>query len=225
MTNIDWLKSFHSFSFGEYFNPDNINFGPLRVLNDDTILAGGGFPKHPHRDMEIVTIVTEGAVAHEDSMGHKEVIRAGEIQRMTAGAGVFHSEFNNSDYEDLKLLQIWLMPNRKGLEPSYQQIQYDPAQSRNKLLKLVSGKESGGQIFINQDADIYRSNLEEGKVLEFQIKPGRGVYIFVIEGIIEVNGKGLFRGDAAEISEENSVSIKAADHSDFIFFDLNLEGY
>lgn len=222
-TEIDWLKSFHSFSFGEYFDPENIHFGPLRVLNDDTVLPGAGFPMHPHKEMEIVTIVTHGELTHQDSMGNKEVIHAGAVQRMTAGTGVRHSEFNDSDFEEVTLLQIWLIPNKQGLTPSYQQIKYEPSDSKNKLLKLVSGNPAEGLIFINQDADIYRSNLEQDHTIDFKIREKRGIYIFVISGILEVNGKGLFMGDAAEISGESQLNITGKDHTDFILFDLSMQ--
>lgn len=166
-TKIDWLESYHSFSFGEYYDPSNIYFGPLRVMNDDIILAGGGFPTHPHRDMEIVTIVLEGTVAHKDSTGGEGTITVNEIQRMTAGKGIQHSEFNPSDSEVLKLLQIWFIPNQQGLNPSYEQRKFSHEEKKNKLLKVVSGTKEEGIIFINQDAEIFLSDLDKGKEIKY----------------------------------------------------------
>ncbi|KAF0214212.1 MAG: hypothetical protein FD178_2601 [Ignavibacteria bacterium] len=142
-TKIDWLDSYHSFSFGEYYDPKNMGFGPLRVINDDLIQAGAGFPTHPHRDMEIVTIVTQGAVAHRDSSGGEGIIRVGEVQKMSAGKGIFHSEFNASDKEVLKLYQIWIMPNQNGLKPGYEDIRYDVAEKKNKLLRWCNLSKPG----------------------------------------------------------------------------------
>ena len=167
-TKIDWLDSYHSFSFGEYYDPKNMGFGPLRVINDDLIQAGAGFPTHPHRDMEIVTIVTQGAVAHRDSSGGEGIIRVGEVQKMSAGKGIFHSEFNASDKEILKLYQIWIMPNQNGLKPGYEDIRYDVAEKKNKLLLAASNNHDDGVIFLNQDAKIYLADLEAGTSVSYQ---------------------------------------------------------
>lgn len=222
-TKIDWLDSYHSFSFGEYYDPNNLHFGPLRVLNDDLIQAGGGFPTHPHKEMEIVTIVTEGTVAHKDSSGGQGTITVNEIQRMTAGRGIFHSEFNNSNFDELKLFQIWFIPNKQNLEPFYEQKKFSHLEKKNKLLKVVSGKKEEGVIFINQDAEIYLSDLDEGTLIEHNISGKRGVYIHIIGGRVSVNGIPLKQGDAVKISEEKKILIKADIDSQIMLFDLTLD--
>lgn len=222
LTNIDWLESYHSFSFGEFYDESKIHFGPLRVLNDDTIQPGMGFPKHPHSDMEIVTIVTQGELAHEDSEGNRGVIGTNEIQRMTAGHGIFHSEFNNSQTEVLKLYQIWILPNQKGLQPEYQQIAYSHEDGKNKLNMVVSGTQADNVIFINQDVDIYLSDLELQKEIKFNIRDGRGIYIHVVDGELQVGSNLLSPGDAAMVSKESEIIIKSNSASRFILFDVTL---
>lgn len=219
-TKIDWLDSYHSFSFGEYYDPKNMGFGPLRVINDDLIQAGAGFPTHPHRDMEIVTIVTQGAVAHRDSSGGEGIIRVGEVQKMSAGKGIFHSEFNASDKELLKLYQIWIMPNQNGLKPGYEDIRYDVAEKKNKLLLVASNNHSDGVIFLNQDAKIYLADLEAGTSLSYQTDKSRGVYVHVTEGSVEIEGTKLFSGDAIKLTEVESVEIKASEDSGILLFDV-----
>ena len=219
-TKIDWLDSYHSFSFGEYYDPKNMGFGPLRVINDDLIQAGAGFPTHPHRNMEIVTIVTQGAVAHRDSSGGEGIIRVGEVQKMSAGKGIFHSEFNASDKELLKLYQIWIMPNQNGLKPGYEDIRYDVAEKKNKLLLVASNNHGDGVIFLNQDAKIYLADLEAGTSLSYQTDKSRGVYLHVTEGSVEVEGVKLSSGDAIKLTEVESVEIKASENSGILLFDV-----
>ena len=219
-TQIDWLDSYHSFSFGEYYDPSNIHFGPLRVMNDDTIKPGEGFPTHPHRDMEIVTIILEGTVAHKDSSGGEGTITVNEVQRMTAGSGIFHSEFNASDWEILKLLQIWFIPNKPGLTPSYEQKKFSHDVKKNILLKVVSGNKEEGVIFINQDAEIFLSDLVDGKEITHKLKENRGAYIHLIEGAVNVNGVLLSNGDAVEITGEEKITITATANSKIILFDM-----
>ena len=219
-TKIDWLDSYHSFSFGEYYDPKNMGFGPLRVINDDLIQAGAGFPTHPHRDMEIVTIVTQGAVAHRDSSGGEGIIRVGEVQKMSAGKGIFHSEFNASDKEILKLYQIWIMPNQNGLKPGYEDIRYDVAEKKNKLLLAASNNHDDGVIFLNQDAKIYLADLEAGTSVSYQTDKSRGVYVHVTEGSVEIEGTKLFSGDAIKLTEVESVEIKASEDSGILLFDV-----
>jgi redox-sensitive bicupin YhaK (pirin superfamily) len=221
-TKIDWLESYHSFSFGEYYDPSNIHFGHLRVMNDDIIQAGEGFPTHPHRDMEIVTIVLEGTVAHKDSTGGEGTITVNEIQRMTAGKGIQHSEFNPSDSEVLKLLQIWFIPNQQGLNPSYEQRKFSHEKKKDKLLKVVSGKKEEGIIFINQDAEIFLSDLDTGKEIKYEIKENRGVYLHLIEGTINVNGISLLPGDAVKVVNEEQLLINAVKNSKIILFDFGM---
>jgi len=222
-THIDWLKSYHSFSFGQYYDPENIQFGPIRVLNDDVIAPGAGFPTHPHNNMEIVTIALEGELAHEDSTGGKDVIRPGEVQRMTAGKGVKHSEFNNSDEKPAHILQIWFIPDKVGYEPSYEQKKYDQAKTKNSLLKLVSKKNGDGIVTINQDAELYKSDLENSVELNYNIAKEHGVYLFLINGKLSVNDVELNERDALKINNEKEITISAMDNSSFILFDVPLK--
>ena len=222
-TEIDWLNSRHSFSFGEYYDPENIHFGPLRVMNDDIIQPGEGFPTHPHRDMEIVTIVLEGTVAHKDSSGGEGTITVNEIQRMTAGKGIMHSEFNASETEILKFLQIWFIPNKQGLTPGYEQKKFSHEEKKNKLLKVVSGKKEEEIIFINQDAEIFMSDLEEGKEISYNLNVNRGLYVHVIDGSLNVNSVSLLSGDAVKVTQENKIKISANINSQIILFDLIMD--
>ncbi len=221
-THLDWLESYHSFSFSHHFDPDNIQFGPIRVLNDDIIAPASGFPKHPHNNMEIVTIALEGALAHEDSTGGKDVIRPGEVQRMTAGSGVYHSEFNNSDDEPAHILQIWFIPDKAGYEPSYEQRNYDKSKAVNNLYKLVSKKNGDGVVTINQDADLYISELDGGNALTYNIKSERGVYVYLFSGKLSINDNEFNKGDAAKIKEESDIKITAEENASFILFDVTL---
>ena len=222
-TKIDWLDSRHSFSFGEYYDPENIHFGPLRVMNDDIIQPGEGFPTHPHRDMEIVTIVLEGTVAHKDSSGGEGTITVNEIQRMTAGKGIMHSEFNASETEILKFLQIWFIPNKQGLTPGYEQKKFSHEEKKNKLLKVVSGKKEEEILFINQDAEIFMSDLEEGKEISYNLNVNRGLYVHVIDGSLNVNSVSLLSGDAVKVTQENKIKISANINSQIILFDLIMD--
>lgn len=219
-TKIDWLESYHSFSFGEYYDPSNIHFGPLRVMNDDIIKAGGGFPTHPHHNMEIVTIVLEGTVAHKDSTGGEGTITVNEIQRMTAGSGILHSEFNPSNDQVLKLLQIWFVPKQEGLTPSYEQRKYSHQEKQNKLLKVVSGVKEDGIIFINQDAEIFLSDLDEQHELSHELIENRCAYLHLIEGNISINGISILPGDALKIVDEKLIAINALEKSKIILFDM-----
>ena len=219
-TKIDWLDSYHSFSFGDYYDPNNIHFGPLRVLNDDTVSPKGGFPTHPHKDMEIVSIVLQGTMAHTDSAGNHGQIRVNDVQRMTAGTGIFHSEYNASDNELLHFCQIWFVPNQRSLTPSYQQIKVDPSLRQNKLHKIVSGGKEEGVIFINQDADLYLADLENGVEVTHNIAAERGIYIYNIDGGLNVQNVELKTGDAAKITDENSINLKAITNTKLLVFDL-----
>ena len=221
-TKIDWLKSYHSFSFGEYYDPSNIHFGPLRVMNDDIIQAGEGFPTHPHRDMEIVTIPLQGTVSHKDNTGGEGTITVNEVQRMTAGKGIQHSEYNPSNTEVLKLLQIWFIPNQQGLTPSYEQKKFSYQEKKNRLLKVVSGKKEDGIIFINQDAEIFLSDLDKGKEIKYGINKNRGAYLHLIEGAVNVNGISLLPGDAVKLFEEVSLTINSVENSKIILFDITM---
>lgn len=219
-TKIDWLDSYHSFSFGEYYDPKNMGFGPIRVINDDLIQAGGGFPTHPHRDMEIVTIVTQGAVAHRDSSGGEGIIRVGEVQKMSAGKGIFHSEFNASDKEILKLYQIWIMPNQNGLKPAYEDIRYNVDDKKNKLFLVASNNHGDGVIFLNQDAKIYLADLDAAESLSYKTEKSRGIYIHVTNGSVEVANTKLSSGDAIKLSDVDSLEIKSTENAGLILFDV-----
>lgn len=217
---IDWLKSFHSFSFGEYYDPKHMNFRTLRVLNQDLVAPSSGFPLHAHRDMEIITYVLKGAVEHKDSLGNQEQILAGEVQVMSAGSGVRHSEYNPSAGEALELLQIWVVPERAGLEPSYQQKIF-PRESKLNQLRLIAAKNSeGGVLKINQDLKLFASILEAGKDVRYDLSADRGVWIQIATGEVEVNGKKLSAGDALTVENEPKIDIKALSEAEFLLFDL-----
>jgi redox-sensitive bicupin YhaK (pirin superfamily) len=219
---IDWLKSYHSFSFGEYYDPEHIHFRALRVINHDFIAAGSGFPLHPHRDMEIITYVLRGAVAHKDSMGNQEQVSAGEVQVMTAGSGVRHSEFNPNDKQELELLQIWLLPDKGALDPAYGQKAFSRDEKLNRLRLIASKDQRDGSLKINQDVNLYASVLEKDRTLDFEIPADRYVWIQVARGEMEVNGAKLVTGDGLSISVEKALQMKAlSDEVEFLLFDLN----
>lgn len=220
-TKIDWLNSFHSFSFGEFFDPNNIQFGPIRVLNDDTVQPGAGFPTHPHKDMEIISIVRSGVMAHRDNTGGEGIIRPGVIQKMSAGKGILHSEFNASDKRILRLFQIWVMPDKKGIKPSYEEIRYETEESRNKLYLAASGNVEDGVIFVNQDIKMFVADIEAGNEINYEIDEGRNIYIHLMDGSITVNDMKLKEGDAVEVTNENSLRIKGLDNSGLILFDIS----
>lgn len=215
-----WLRAKHTFSFAEYQNPERVEFGKVRVINEDRIAPGKGFATHPHRDMEIVTYVIEGAIAHKDSMGNGTVITAGEIQRMTAGTGVQHSEFNHSQEEELHLLQIWIYPEKNGLEPGYEQTRFSREEKLNRLRLVGSRDGRDGSITIHQDVDLYSSVLEAGNELSLQLRPNRKVFVQVVEGDIEVNGQRLSAGDGAQMEDERELRVAAVGESEFLVFDM-----
>lgn len=222
-SNVDhgWLKARHTFSFANYYNPERIHFGVLRVLNDDQIDGGTGFGMHPHDNMEIITIPLSGAVEHKDSMGNHGVIRAGEVQVMSAGTGITHSEFNKNSDELLKLLQIWVIPQRRGVTPRYDQAAYDPAQ-KNEFVQVVSpiDKDEPG-LKVHQNARFYLANLDKGFGAEYPIKAeGNGLYIFVIEGDITVDSQKLNRRDGYGVWETESVYINADSDAKVLLMDL-----
>ena len=218
--NHGWLDSRFSFSFADYYDPDHVQFGPLRVLNEDWIEPGAGFPSHPHRDMEIITIVLAGAVAHRDSTGGEGVTQPGEVQVLTAGTGVVHSEFNPSDAERLHLLQIWIMPDARGHTPRYDQKRFGTDARRNVLLPVVSGKGDGGTLRIHQDATLYVSTLDKGKALAHPLRAGRRAYLLVVGGAVEVNGLSLGAGDAAQVEGEPGLELKSTAPADLVLIEL-----
>ncbi|WP_286886137.1 pirin family protein [Aneurinibacillus sp. UBA3580] len=222
-TNHGWLQSNFSFSFAEYYDPNNLQFGPLRVFNDDIVQPLTGFGSHPHREMEIVSIVLQGQLKHQDSTGNSEVLVPGEIQRMTAGTGIVHSEFNPSDTEDVNFLQLWFLPDEKGLKPSYEQFAYDQEALKNNLLPIVSKRQTGEHrvAHIHQDLTLYLSRLDADKTITFSQPEGRRIYVFVMEGELELNGeKVLQKRDAARINETPTLEVKAKNDTHFMLIDL-----
>lgn len=215
-----WLRAKHTFSFADYHDPARVQFGPLRVINEDRIAPGTGFDTHPHRDMEIVTYIIDGAIEHKDSMGNGTVITAGEVQRMTAGTGVLHSEFNHSRDEELHLLQIWIFPEQKNLEPGYEQVRYARDEKLNRLRLIGSRDGRDGSITIHQDVSLYASVLEAGKDLSLDIGDGRRAFVQLISGDIEVNGETLAAGDGAQIEGVDTIAIAATTDAEFLLFDL-----
>jgi len=207
----DWLDAKWHFSFGDYYDPNNVQFGPLRVFNNDVIEPGQGFPMHPHRDMEIVTYVLDGELEHRDSTGGEGSIRAGEVQRMSAGSGVRHSEFNASTKNTVELLQIWLLPEKRGVQPSYEQKQFTQADRTGKLLPIVSPTVEGDSVFIGQDATFYVSRLEPGQSATHELVDGRRAYLFVADGELELNGERLEKGDSVKASEVDALALKATE--------------
>ena len=215
-----WLKAKHSFSFAEYHDPSRVHFGDLRVINEDRIAPGQGFGTHPHRDMEIVTYIISGAIEHRDSMGNGTVITAGEVQRMTAGTGVLHSEFNHSQDEELHLLQIWIFPEQNGLEPGYEQTPFTRDDKLNQL-KLVGSRDGrDGSVTIHQDVNLYASVLEAGHTVQLDNIEDRRIYVQVISGHLEVNGNQLAAGDGAQLLSEATVEFSAVMEAEFLVFDL-----
>jgi redox-sensitive bicupin YhaK (pirin superfamily) len=205
-----WLKAYHSFSFANYYNPARMSFGTLRVLNDDSIDAGMGFGKHPHDNMEIITIPLEGALEHQDSMGNKAVIKHGEIQVMSAGTGIIHSEYNKSDEEILKLLKIWIIPNKINVSPRYQQIVLNIDDRKNKLQQILSPKEKDEGVWIHQDAWFHIGDFENNFELNYQLKKeGNGIYIFIIKGDFVINEEKLDTRDAIGFTNTSNISIKS----------------
>ncbi len=224
LTQTAWLKSYHSFSFNNYHDPAHVHFGPLRVLNDDYVAGGGGFPQHPHRDMEILTWMVEGTLEHRDSTGGNGIIRPGELQRMTAGTGVFHSEFNHSQDEALRLLQIWILPDERGLEPGYEQVQFDSGLWNNRFFELASGPQGRGKITINQDARMFVAAMDTGVELRHDLAEGRGAYVFVIDGAFTINGQRASTGDAVLLQDEAQLVVQSEATGDVMMFDVSLGG-
>jgi hypothetical protein len=219
IAEFGWLHSRHSFSFGNYHNPDKINYGLLRVLNDDIVEPGEGFGTHPHDNMEIISIVLKGELEHRDSMGNGSVIREDEVQVMSAGSGITHSEFNPSDTEKVNFLQLWIFPKEQGIKSRYDQKKFTI--SENEIKKVVSGVKSEDQLFINQDAAIFRGKLEKDHDYTFRFnKKGYGAYLFVLEGSIILDGETLSKRDAVGVSETDQFQIKSTDNSEFIIIEI-----
>lgn len=215
-----WLKSQHTFSFADYYDPSHMQFKSLRVINEDYIQGGNGFGTHPHRDMEIITYVVAGALEHKDSMGTTAVIRPGEVQKMSAGTGVAHSEYNKLNDQETHLLQIWIMPNKMSVTPSYGQKSFEEALKQKDLVLAVSHDGRDGSIAIHQDADLYISKLQAGRSVEFPLRPERGAWIQMVKGSLNINGTVIKSGDGLSAVDEPLLKILAESDSEFMLFDL-----
>ena len=216
-----WLRSFHSFSFADYHDPKHMGFGALRVINEDRVQPGKGFGTHGHRDMEIISYVLAGGLAHKDSMGNGSVIRPGDVQRMSAGTGVRHSEYNASDSDQVHFLQIWIEPNEANVTPSYEEKHFDTASKRGKLRLVASRDAREGSVRIHQDADLYSALVNGEEIVEFQPVAGRRVYVHVVRGAADVNGQALAAGDAMKLwGGDNKVRIDKAREAEILVFDL-----
>jgi hypothetical protein len=215
-----WLNSYHSFSFADYFDPEHIEFGPLRVINEDRVEPGRGFGAHSHRDMEIISYVLEGGLAHKDSMGNGSTLRPGDVQRMSAGTGVTHSEFNASEREPVHFLQIWIEPDARGVKPGYEEAHFDAAAKRGKLRLVASPDGRDGSVTIHQDARLYAGLLDGDEHADLALAPGRRAYVHVVRGSAEVNGQPLAAGDALKISGAGAVGVGSARDAEVLVFDL-----
>ena len=218
--NHGWLDSWHSFSFADYFDPDHVHWGPLRVINEDRVAAGQGFGTHGHRDMEIISYVLEGALGHKDSMGNIETITPGEVQRMSAGTGVTHSEFNYDSAGTTHFLQIWILPERTGIEPGYEQKRFDDSEKRGRLRLVVSPDGADGSVTIHQDARMYAGLFDGDGSAELAIAPGRLAYVHLVRGTATVNGRDLGAGDALLYRDEPDVRIERGQGAEVLVFDL-----
>lgn len=219
-SNFGWLDSKHTFSFGHYYDPANMGFGALRVINEDVVAGGAGFGTHPHDNMEIISYVLDGALAHKDSLGSGSVIRPGDVQRMSAGTGIAHSEFNASATAPVHFLQIWVLPEKRDLAPSYEQKSF-PADARRGRLQLVGARDGrGGAVTIHQDLDLFVANLAKGDTVRHTLRPRRKAWVQVTRGAVSVNGAAVEAGDGAALTDEAEVHIAANDNAEVLLFDL-----
>jgi redox-sensitive bicupin YhaK (pirin superfamily) len=215
-----WLKSFHTFSFADYYDPEHVEFGPLRVINEDRVQAGAGFGTHAHRDMEIVSYVLSGQLAHKDSMGNGSTIKPGDVQRMSAGSGVRHSEFNPSAAEGTHFLQIWIQPDKLNIEPSYEEKHFEPEEKQGHLRLIVSPDRAQGSLLIHQDARIYAGVFNGPEAADIQVSEGRRLYVHVARGAISANGVALSAGDALRITGESGLRLQEGNDAEVLVFDL-----
>ncbi|HEY6249191.1 MAG TPA: pirin family protein [Candidatus Angelobacter sp.] len=219
--NLGWLDTYHTFSFSDYYDPKFMGFRSLRVINEDWVKPGHGFPTHPHRDMEIITYVLEGELAHKDSMGTGSVIRPGEVQKMSAGTGIRHSEYNHSKTEPVHLLQIWIVPEKEGIKPMYEQKAIPAEEKQGKLRLLASPKSGNGAVTLYQNVTLYATELQSGQSVEYKMDEGRYAWLQVARGTISLNGKELRAGDGAAVAQEPNLQITGiADQSEVLLFDL-----
>jgi len=222
--NWGWLDSYYSFSFGNYYDPENMGFSKLRVINEDWISGGGGFDSHPHNDMEIITYVLDGALEHKDSMGNSSVIRKNDLQKMTAGRGVLHSEYNHSDTDEVHLLQIWITPAELGLKPSYEQKKIDPVSIKGNLKLVASGSKKiidNEPIRINQDVDLYIGSLEKGQSIKKTFDINRNIWLQLARGSMTINNQGIKAGDGVSISNETEIELSTSKSAEFLLFNMN----
>ncbi len=219
-TKLDWLDSRHTFSFGDYHDPAHTGFRTLRVINDDRVRPAAGFGTHAHRDMEILSFVLDGALEHKDSTGTGSVIRTGDVQRMSAGTGIMHSEFNPSRSEPVHFLQVWILPERAGIEPGYEQRSFPPEEKRGRWRLVASRDGRDGSLTIHQDAEVYATLLDKHATLAHPLRPGRHAWIHVARGAVSVAEHGLREGDGAAISDEARVEVRASEPAELLLFDL-----
>jgi quercetin 2,3-dioxygenase len=215
-----WLKSFHTFSFADYFDPQHVEFGPLRVINEDRVQAGAGFGTHSHRDMEIISYVLSGELAHKDSMGNGSTIKPGDVQRMSAGTGVRHSEFNPSPGEPVHFLQIWIQPAKRSIEPSYEEKRFAPEQKRGRLRLIVSPDRAEGSLLIHQDAKIYAGLFTGDERADLEVQRGRRIYVHLARGSLTANGAALEAGDALRITDGIKLTLSEGRDAEVLVFDL-----
>ncbi len=215
-----WLRSFHSFSFADYFDPQHVEYGPLRVINEDRVQPGAGFGTHGHRDMEIISYVLAGELAHQDSMGNGSTIRPGDVQRMSAGTGVRHSEYNGSNNEPVHFLQIWITPDTAGLPPSYEERRFEATEKRGRLQLIASPDRADGSVLLHQDARLYAGLIDGAERATLAIAPGRRVYVHVARGAVRANGVNLAAGDALKLAETTALSLDEGREAEVLVFDL-----
>ena len=218
--NHGWLRSNHTFSFADYYDPRHMGFGPLRVINDDTVAGGGGFPPHPHRDMEIISYVIEGALQHQDNMGNGSVIRPGDVQRMSAGPGVVHSEYNASKTEPVHFLQIWIIPSENRLPSGYEQKTFSEEEKRGKLRLVASSDGAEGSVRIQQDARVFATVLEAGQSVQHTVARDRKGWLHVVQGNVDLNGTALKAGDGVAIDGEEALVLGSTSQGEALLFDM-----
>lgn len=219
-SKLNWLDSRHTFSFSDYHDPQYMGFSDLRVINEDRVVRAAGFPTHSHRDMEIVTYVLEGALAHRDSTGTSSVIRVGDVQRMSAGTGISHSEYNASQTEPVHFLQIWIMPNEAGLKPGYEQRSFDLEKNSGSWVLVAAPEARDGVVKVHQDAELSFAVLPKDEKLTYSLKPGRRAWLQVARGKVTLNGSALEAGDGAAMTDENMLAVKALEDTEILLFDL-----
>ncbi|MGC3981702.1 MAG: pirin family protein [Steroidobacteraceae bacterium] len=218
-----WLKSFHTFSFADYYDPQHVHFGPLRVINEDRVAAGAGFGTHGHRDMEIISYVLDGALAHKDSMGNGSTLRPGDVQRMSAGRGVRHSEFNGSTTDPVHFLQIWIMPNAQGIEPGYEEKHFTAEDKRGRLRLIASPDAADGSVLIHQDARVYAGLFDGEESARLDVQSGRGIYVHLVRGELKISGHTVTTGDAIAISDDKELTLEAGKEAEVLVFDLPIQ--